>query len=50
MQMLCGGVAALSVATIFYCWRAYAQRLLQRNRVQRERVTYLLWVMAQQVP
>jgi hypothetical protein len=43
------GLAALVVANIFYAYRAYADGLLRRQRTLRERVAYMLWVMAQRV-
>jgi hypothetical protein len=43
-------VTTLSVATIFYIWRNYAQFLGRKNRVLRERVAYMLWVMAHKPP
>ncbi len=49
MPTVCCGVAALAVACIFYTWRAYAYGLAQRERALRERVAYMLWVMANQV-
>lgn len=38
--------AALAVANIFYFWRGYNWNRLQKERVLRERVAYMLWVMA----
>jgi hypothetical protein len=49
MQPLWGNVAALTVAIIFYVYRAHLQVRLRRRRVLRERITYMLWVMAQHV-
>jgi hypothetical protein len=49
MHIVCCNFAALSVAWIFYVWRAHVARLARRERTRRERVTYLLWVMANQV-
>ncbi len=46
MQLICCHVAALTVASIFYTWRAYAMDLLTRHRVLRDRVAYMLWVAA----
>jgi len=40
------GVAALAVAWIFYTWRFYHDFLISKQRTLRERVTYMLWVMA----
>ena len=48
MQAVSTGVAALAVATIFYIYRGYIGILLQRRRQLRERVAYMLWVMAHQ--
>jgi hypothetical protein len=39
-------LCALAVAAIFYGWREYQSRLDQRERVRRERVAYMLWVIA----
>jgi hypothetical protein len=44
-QVYCS-VAALAVAGLFYTWRAYHEKLLCKQRTLRERVTYMLWVMA----
>jgi hypothetical protein len=44
--MITSGVATLAVASIFYIYRGYAYALLRRQRVLRERVAYMLWVMA----
>jgi hypothetical protein len=46
MQIICCHVAALTVASIFYTWRAYALELLTRHRQLRERVAYMVWVAA----
>lgn len=40
-------LAALTVAGLFYYWRGYMHHLLHRERILRERVAYMLWVMAQ---
>ncbi len=47
MQPIWCNVAALAVALIFYLWRTYRHLLLRRQRQLRERVAYMLWVMAQ---
>ncbi len=49
MHTICCSLAALTVAGIYYSWRAYVDRLTYRERTLRERVTYLLWVVANQV-
>jgi len=49
MQPLLATVPALSVSAIFCLYHAYCQFLLrsaQRRRRLRERVAYMLWVMA----
>lgn len=40
------GVAALAVATLFYGWRSYHERLIHKQRTLRERIAYMLWVVA----
>ena len=49
MQMLCCNTAALAVALLYYTWRTYHQANLARRRVLRERVAYMLWVMAERM-
>ncbi len=46
MPNLICGLAALAVATVFYAYRAYTDHRKVRERTLRERVTYMLWVMA----
>jgi hypothetical protein len=46
MHMLPCGLAALAVAGIFYVWRAYQGASLRHELTLRERVTYMLWVLA----
>jgi hypothetical protein len=49
MQPLLATVPALSVSAIFCLYHAYCQFLLRsarRQRRLRERVAYMLWVMA----
>jgi len=43
MQVLPCCVAAMAVAAIFYVWRAWWRG---KMRVLRERVAYMLWVIA----
>ena len=50
MHSIFCGVATLAVAGIFYTWRTYHDVIVQKQRKLRERVTYMLWVMAQSVP
>ena len=49
MHAMAGSVAALAVASIYYVWKTYFQLQLQRERTLRERVTYMLWIVAQHV-
>lgn len=46
MPVLYGSVATLAVASIYYVWKVYIQARLQRERMLRERVAYMLWVLA----
>ena len=46
MELLCCNAAALAVALLYYLWRSYHQARMARARVLRERVAYMLWVMA----
>jgi hypothetical protein len=46
MPTIVCNVAALAVASIFYTWRAYRLAQLHRHRTLRERVAFMLWVMA----
>jgi hypothetical protein len=42
-------VAAVAVTALYYLWRSHYQTRRQRERLLRERVTYMLWVMAGRV-
>jgi hypothetical protein len=46
MQLLAFQVSAFAVAAIYYIYRAHSQVQQRRERRLRERVTYMLWVMA----
>jgi hypothetical protein len=46
MQLFCCYAATLAVATIFYTYRAWRQVRTRKDRVLRERVAYMLWVVA----
>jgi hypothetical protein len=48
MHTISCSIAALAVASIFYTWRAYTYNLAKRDQTLRERVAYMLWVMANQ--
>jgi hypothetical protein len=47
MHILPCCIAAMAVATIYYGWRAWWRG---RMRLLRERVTYMLWIMAKEEP
>ena len=46
MQSLCCSIATLAVAGIYCTWRAYHIARLEHERTLRERVAYMLWIMA----
>ena len=50
MNLVVCAASALSVAMLFYSWRSYHQQLLHQRNKLRERVTYMLWVMANSGP
>ena len=50
MNIVVCAASALSVAMLFYSWRSYALRNECRNQRLRERVTYMLWTMANSIP
>ena len=50
MQAVCCGMSALSVALLYYSWRGYHFKLVEHQKTLRERVAYMLWVMANQLP
>jgi hypothetical protein len=47
MQPIVYGLAALAVAVLFYFWRGYHRQFMAKQRVLRERVAFMLWVMAE---
>ena len=49
MEPIVCGFAALSVAAVFYSHRALLALRFHRERKLRERVTFMLWVMAKSV-
>ncbi len=49
MQPIVANVAALAVATLYYLWRDRYHLRRRRDLVLRQRVAYMLWVMAEQV-
>ena len=44
--LLSCGMAAFTVAAMYYAYRAYLDAIQARERSLRERVTYMLWVAA----
>ena len=50
MNLIVCAASALSVAVLFYSWRSYHHQLLQQRNKLRERVAYMLWVMANSAP
>ena len=48
MPAIVCSLAAFTVASIFYAWRAYMFDREKRERSLRDRVAYMLWVMANQ--
>ena len=50
MSVVVCAASALSVACLFYSWRAYHGKIVDRQKQLRERVTYMLWVMANGLP
>jgi hypothetical protein len=49
MQALFCSVPTLAVSTIYCLWHFHGERLRRRNRILRERVAYMLWVIADQM-
>ncbi len=46
MPILCWNAAALTIAVIYYTWRDTTAARRHRDRILRERVTYMLWTAA----
>ena len=46
MQLIWANAAALAVASIFYSWRTWTEIETRRRQTLRNRVVYMLWVMA----
>jgi len=47
MQFVALGVAALSLAAIYYIWRTYREVKTHRDRILRERIAYMIWVASE---
>jgi hypothetical protein len=39
-------MAAFAVASLFYAWRAHHDTIITQHRQLRERIAYLLWILA----
>ena len=46
MSLVFCGLSTLTIAMLFYSWRDYNERRVGRHRQLRERVAYMLWIMA----
>jgi hypothetical protein len=52
MQLYCSSIGTAMVAMIYVIYGVYRDRMLMehsRDQVLRQRVAYMLWVMAEQV-
>ena len=49
MEAMIPTLSTLAVSTIYCLWCAYQRTRLQQQRVLRERVAYMLWVVASQM-
>jgi hypothetical protein len=52
MQLYCSSIGTAAVALIYVIYGVYRDRLTldgMKSRILRERVSYMLWVMAEQV-
>ena len=48
MPAIVCSLAAFTVASIFYAWRAQQEVLWKKQRQLRDRVSHMLWVMVNQ--
>lgn len=47
MIFFVGNIAVLAVMSIFYCWKRYYQhQQIRRSCTLRQRIAYLLWMVA----
>ena len=49
MQAVLMSLPTLAVSTVYCLWNVYRMAYCQRSRKLRERVAYMLWVMATQI-
>jgi hypothetical protein len=47
MDPMTSTLPTLMVTAVYYLWHVYQREKLRRGRLLRERVTYMLWVIAQ---
>jgi hypothetical protein len=50
MSVFVCAISTMSVALLYSTWRTHFHHVVQREKQLRERVTYMLWVMANTVP
>jgi hypothetical protein len=46
MDLFASSLSLTAVSAIWFGYRMYQARLIERHRRLRERITYMLWVMA----
>jgi hypothetical protein len=49
MQLIWTQAALMVVTTLYLLWRTYDEVRVRRQRTLRQRVAYMLWVMAEKV-
>jgi hypothetical protein len=49
MQPIWCTIPVLAVAFLYYVWRTHVYLLARRRKLLRERVAWMLWVMAEEV-
>jgi hypothetical protein len=50
MQLFAFTYPTLAISAIYCIWQAYRRALALRERVLRQRVAYMLWVLAESGP
>jgi hypothetical protein len=48
MPSIVCSLGAFTVASLFYAWRAHHETIVSEHQKLRQRVTYLLWILANQ--
>lgn len=46
MELVCSSLGALTLAAIYYTYRDFTNAQQKRQKTLRDRVTFMLWVMA----